>query len=171
MRIVQLFKVIVVLAALACEPGPTAPLVPVHLATQRASGGLLTGDLVELDVQLEGCFHRQHLVASLRIDGDSAIVEKLRGTGNLAPGYGFRPALSLSAVQLAGLVQLLEDYQRPTAGWCSSSERGRVTITRGGELVRVQEFEDSSCRWFNDGEPIFSWFMLAEIVALTDKAG
>lgn len=171
MRVAQLFKVAVVLTALACEGGPTAPAVPVHVETQQGSVPWVTGDLIELDVHLKGCFHDQHLIASLRIDGDSAIVETFRGTGNFAPGYGFQPVRSVSAVQLAGLFQLLEDYQRPAAGWCSSSDRGRVTITRSGESARVEEFDGNSCGRFDDGEPTFNWFMLAEIVALTDKAG
>ena len=128
------------------------------------------GDQRRLPCQFT-CFHDQHLIASLRIDGDSAIVETFRGTGNFAPGYGFQPVRSVSAVHLAGLFQLLEDYQRPAAGWCSSSDRGRVTITRSGESARVEEFDGNSCGRFDDGEPTFNWFMLAEIVALTDKAG
>ncbi len=168
MRTARTWRIALAVAALACEGGPIAPVVPGlgSLATSAAS--FAPGDRIELDVRLQGCFHDQRLVVSLLIDADSAIVERFKATGNLAPGYRFQPATTLSARQLAGLGHLIEEHHRPSNGRCTSSERGHVRIVREGKTVRREEFNDASCRWFDGPEPAFHWFMLADIVQATD---
>lgn len=165
MRVSQLPMLAIAVFALGCVDGPTAPSLAPRLEVAPAGLRLQSGDLVEIDVRLSGCFHNHHLRASLRVDGDSAIVERFIGKSNFAERSGFRAVRALSQRQVDGLLGLLEDYGRPTKRACTSSEVGRISVTRAGVVVHVQEFRDSSCRWFVDRqEPAFHWYMLADVV-------
>jgi hypothetical protein len=154
----------VAVLAMACDDGPMAPSLRAPADVVQDEARLQTGDVIEIEVRLSGCFHDHHFAVALRIDGDSAIVERFSGRGNIAAGYRFQAIEALTRRQLDGMFRLMDEYRRPTKQSCTASEAGRLRVVRDGVALYNREFKDSACRGFGERHPAFHWFMLADVV-------
>jgi hypothetical protein len=163
----------ILVAALASCADSTLTVAPLPATFDPTiSTAFLPGDVLLVDVHLAGCFHDQRLTATLRVDGDSALVERFASKGNLAPEWRYVPEEALSPRQVLAMERLLHAYGTPIAQSCTNLEEGSVRHLRDGQQVRLYTFRDSSCRWFRERSLLdFGWHSLSRTVRVAKTAG
>ncbi len=127
--------------ALAAGLGFRSPTKPVSFAE------LQSGERIEIDYYMSGCFHSEHLAFRFwRSNGLEVEAHRfVRDTKTGKEQRTFLGRTTLNKQDEAKLDRSLAFYRTKPAGGCTTVVSGKIAMSRGNQELSSENFRDDSC--------------------------
>ena len=155
-------------SVLSCVEAPTAPVVtraedpastqqaPEATASGISFASLAPGDVLAVEIHASGCYHndRYDLVFARDEAGSTRLSGRVTALAVPPPPDSPdspRPTIreltpqAVAPAELAGLDRLLAYYRGGPPDGCTSHIAVRLSLLRGGQVIREERYSDGSC--------------------------